>query len=394
MSNFNKKDKKTTYGNDFLYYEQLLSAMEQEKLTQIKKVLEKEIKPIIQNSWALEKLPNQVITTLKKIDILSLPFRGYSFLFDGFVSMELTRLDASIATIFGVHNDLFTASVELLASEEQKKRWLADFRNWTKIGAFALSEPTGGSDISHCIKTTAKREGDVWTLQGKKRWIGNATWSDYCLVWAKDLADGNIKAFMVDTKSVGYKASKIENKIALRMVENADITLDNVKVLEKDRLALANSFQDTNKVLKPSRVGVAWQTVGLQLAAIDVTKKYVLERTQFGKPLASFQMIQAKLVKMLGNATASFGMLVRVAQLEDAGLCTDEQASLAKSYNSVLMRETVSLGREIFGGNGIVLDYDIAKIFSDAEAIYSYEGTYEINTLVVGRAFTGTSAFI
>jgi glutaryl-CoA dehydrogenase len=239
-----------------------------------------------------------------------------------------------------------------------------------------------------------RREGDSWILNGAKRWIGNATFSDWVVIYARDVDDNQVKGFLVDTTLEGYSAAKIENKIALRTVQNADITLDNVVVPDFYKLAHANSFRDVNKVLKVTRLGVAWQAVGQQLAAFDVARRYAVERRQFGRPLASFQLVQSQLVQMLGNSVSSMGMMVRLSQLEDAGEAKDEQSALAKAFTTARMRESVAIGRNLLGGNGIVTDFEMAKIFSDAEAIYSYEGTHEINTLVTGRAITGVSAIV
>ena len=185
-------------------------------------------------------------------------------------------------------------------------------------------------------------------------------------------------------------------------MQNADIELTDVRVPEADRLAGIDSFEDIKHLLRGSRIMVGWQAVGQQLAAFDVARAYAVERMQFGRPLASFQLVQQQLVRMQGNAVASTGMLARVSELEQGGYgaVSDDgtargdmaRAALAKSYASALMRETVSLGRSLLGGNGIVSDYRMARIFADAEAIYTYEGTYEINTLIAGREITGVSA--
>lgn len=231
-------------------------------------------------------------------------------------------------------------------------------------------------------------------LDGQKRWIGNATFSDQVVVFARDVADDQVKAFLVDTSLEGYAATAIENKAGLRTVQNADITLTGVRVPEDHRLQRCDSFHDVNRVLKVTRLGVAWQCVGLQLAAYDVARRYAVGRRQFGRPLARFQLVQDKLVRMMGNTVASTGMMVRLAQLAEHGRAEDAQSALAKAFTSERMRETVALGREILGGNGIVVDFEAAKIFNDAEAVYTYEGTRDINTLVAGRALTGVSAFV
>ncbi len=380
---------------DFFSFEQLLSGKEQDRLAEVRDFLAREVKPIAVDCWNRAEFPMDLIPKLAEIDLVS-PVRrqGYSNLFAGIMHAEATRADTSIATFIGVHDGLFTGSIEALASQEQQEAWLPDIYSLKKIGAFGLTEPLGGSDVAGGTRTTARKEGDSWILNGAKRWIGNATFSDWVVIYARDLADNQVKGFLVDTKTEGYSATKIENKISLRTVQNADITLDNVVVPEFFKLAHANSFRDTNKVLKVTRLSVAWQAVGQQLAAFDVARRYAVERSQFGRPIASFQLVQHQLVQILGNAVSSMGMMVRLSQLEDLGQAKDEQSALAKAFTTARMRESVALGRGILGGNGIVTDYEMAKVFSDAEAIYSYEGTHEINTLVTGRAITGISAIV
>lgn len=380
---------------DFFAFEQLLSDKERDRLTEIRTWLDREVRPIAVDCWNRGEFPMELIPKLAELDVMSPVHRqGYSNLFAGIVHAEFTRADTSIATFMGVHDGLFTGSIEALASEEQKEAWLPDIYAMKKIGAFGLTEPLGGSDVAGGTRTTAQKDGDTWILNGAKRWIGNATFSDYVVIYARDVADNQVKAFLVDTTLPGYRATKIENKISLRTVQNADIVLENVVVPDSHKLAGGNSFRDTNKVLKVTRLAVAWQAVGQQLAAFDVARRYAVERHQFGRPLASFQLVQEQLVKILGNAVSSMGMMVRLSQLEDAGVAKDEQSALAKAFTTARMRESVAIGRSLLGGNGIVTDYEIAKIFADAEAIYSYEGTYEINTLVTGRAITGISAIV
>ncbi|WP_427004160.1 acyl-CoA dehydrogenase family protein [Pseudarthrobacter sp. H2] len=380
---------------DFFAFEQLLSGKEQDRLAEVREFLAREVKPIAVDCWNRGEFPMELIPMLAEIDLVS-PVRrqGYSNLFAGILHAEATRADTSIATFMGVHDGLFTGSIEALASQEQQEAWLPDIYSLKKIGAFGLTEPLGGSDVAGGTRTTARREGGNWILNGAKRWIGNATFSDWVVIYARDLADNQVKGFLVDTRTEGYSATKIENKISLRTVQNADITLDNVLVPDFFKLAHANSFRDTNKVLKVTRLAVAWQAVGQQLAAFDVARRYAVERSQFGRPIASFQLVQHQLVQILGNAVSSMGMMVRLSQLEDAGQAKDEQSALAKAFTTARMRESVALGRGILGGNGIVTDYEMAKVFADAEAIYSYEGTHEINTLVTGRAITGISAIV
>jgi glutaryl-CoA dehydrogenase len=304
-----------------------------------------------------------------------------------------------VATFFGVHNGLAMYSIYAGGSQEQRDRWLPEMAAMDKIGAFAMTEPLGGSDVAGGMRTTAQRiskegSGDTWILNGAKKWIGNATFADYVIVWARDVDDNHVKGFVVEKDMPGFDPQKIEGKIAFRIVENAEITLTDVRVPEANRLQGINGFRDVAEILRATRGGVAWQALGVMIGAYELALDYAKERKQFGRPIARFQMVQDLLVKSLGNITASWGMLIQLARLQDAGIFKDEHSSLAKAFVTSRMREVVAWSREIFGGNGIVLDYDIARFFADAEAIYSFEGTREMNTLIVGKAITGESAFV
>jgi glutaryl-CoA dehydrogenase len=385
---------------DFYAYEELLSAKEREKVKRLREFLRTQVAPIVDDYWARAEFPMQLVKGFAKLGLNNWADPNSSEskpsnLLQGVIAMELAHADASIATFFGVHTGLAMGSILGCGSEEQKRRWLPAMSRFEKVGAFALTEPHGGSDVAGGLETTARRDGDAWVLNGAKRWIGNATFADLVVVWARDVETNQVLGFVVEKGTPGFTATKIENKIALRIVQNANIVLDECRVPEANRLQNANSFKDTAKVLRLTRAGVAWESVGVALAAYDIALGYAKERKQFGRPIGKFQLIQDLLVKMLGNTTASLGMVVRLAQLQDAGVYRDEQSSLAKAYCTVQMREAVSWGRELLGGNGIVLDYNIGRFVADAEALYSYEGTREIQTLIVGRAVTGgLAAFV
>ena len=386
---------------DFFDFESMLNAGEQAKLAELRVFLAREVAPFAGEWWNKAEFPAHILPKLAALELSAPAQRGYSNLFAGLVIAEMTRVDTSLATFFLVHHDLFVEALYGFGSEEQRARLLDDAASLRTTGAFALTEPEHGSDVAGGMETVARRVpggapdgGDSWVLNGAKRWIGNGTFCDYMLVWARDEADGGVRGFIVDATLPGVSRSRIENKIALRTVQNADIVFKDVRVAESDRFAGINSFEDTNELLRGSRIMVAWQGVGQQLAAFDVARQYAVERQQFGRPLAQFQLVQQQLVTMLGNAVASMGMMAGLARLQDAGAADMPQVALAKSYLSARMRETVALGRSILGGNGIVTDYRMAKIFSDAEAIYTYEGSFEINTLIVGRAVTGLSAIV
>ncbi|WP_062440864.1 acyl-CoA dehydrogenase family protein [Herbidospora daliensis] len=379
---------------DLYAYADLLDGDEQQVIERVREFMADRVAPIADDQWTRAEFPHQLVPEFAKLDVAGLAFRGARSLLTGFVVLEMNRVDPSWGTFFGVHAGLAMGSVARLGSEEQRERWLPRMAAMEKIGAFALTEPTGGSDVAAGLRTTARREGGTWVLNGAKRWIGNATFADYVVVWAKDEGDGQVKGFVVDRGSPGFTATKIENKIALRTVQNADITLENVLVPEENRLAGASSFKDTATILRQTRGGVAWQAVGCMIGAYERALAYSKEREQFGRPIASFQLVQDLLVRMLGNVTSSLGMVVRLAQLQDDGVYRDEHSALAKAFCTARMREAVGWGREIMAGNGIVLDYGMGRFVADSEAIYSYEGTREINTLIVGRAITGEGAFV
>jgi glutaryl-CoA dehydrogenase len=384
---------------DFYGFEELLSDDERATLHRVREFLRTEVAPIANDYWARAEFPTELVKGYAELGIAGraypeVPGPKPTSLLSGFLALEMAHTDASMATFFGVHSGLAMGSIAACGSAEQRERWLPEMARMDRIGAFALTEPHGGSDVAGGMRTTARRDGDGWVLNGAKRWIGNGTFADLVIVWARDEDDGHVKGFVVERDTPGFTATKIENKMALRSVQNADIELSDCRVPEANRLQNANSFRDTAVILRRTRSGVAWQSVGVMLAAYEIALAYAKDREQFGRPIGKFQLVQDLLVRMLGNATASFGMVVRLAQLQDAGTYRDEHSALAKAYCTSRMREVVGWARELLAGNGIVLDYDIGRFVADAEALYSYEGTREINTLVVGRAITGLGAFV
>ncbi|SDD34735.1 glutaryl-CoA dehydrogenase [Algoriphagus faecimaris] len=384
---------------DFYELGKSLPKHERDIQLRVREFMEREIKPIANHYWNRAEFPMQIIPKMAELDIAGLTYQGYgcpghSFLLEGFIAMEMARIDTSISTFFGVQSGLAMGSIYLCGSEEQKKEWLPKMQKLEKIGAFGLTEPEVGSGVAGGLTTTCKREGDSWILNGQKKWIGNATFSDITIIWARDLDDQQVKGFIVRKENPGFKAEKMEDKMALRTVQNALITLSNCEVAESDRLQEANSFRDTAKVLRMTRAGVAWQAVGCARGAYELALAYTNERRQFGRQIASFQLVQDLLVTMLGDLTAMQTMVFRLSEMQDEGELKDEHASLAKVFCTLRMRSIVDQARELFGGNGILLEYDIARFVADAEAVYSYEGTKEINSLIVGRAITGHSAFV
>ncbi|WP_375389212.1 acyl-CoA dehydrogenase family protein [uncultured Amnibacterium sp.] len=391
-----------TYGHlagDFYGYQDFLTADEQQHAAAFRQVFEQRVRPIADEYWARAEFPKQVIPWLADLGALG-PFvpevRHFenTAVFRGWMALEMGRIDASVATFVGVQSGLAMGSIHVGGSPEQQAQLLPRMATGELLGAFGLTEPYSGSDSARGLRTTARREGDEWILNGAKRWIGNATFSDFVVIYAKDEADGQVKGFLVDTDLPGFRADRIEDKIALRSVQNADITMVDVHVPEAKRLPGIRSFRDVATVLRLTRCEVAWQAVGVAIGAWEAALAYAKDREQFGKPIGSHQLIQDLLVKGLGNITASIGMCLRASQMQDQGIQKDEHSALAKAFATARMRETVGYAREILGGNGIVLDKGVARFFADAEALYSYEGTREMNTLIVGRSITGMNAFV
>lgn len=383
---------------DLFGYRNLLDDDERALLDRLRGWLHRELAPIADEQWSAAEFPMQLIASFADLNVIGLPYDlpgtpTEGRLLSGFVSLEISRIDSSFASFYGVHSGLAMGSVYFCGSEEQKERWLPAMRRLEKIGAFGLTEPHGGSDVAGGLETTVRHDGDEWILDGAKRWIGNGTFADLVVVWARDVADHSVKGFVVERDMPGFTATKMEGKLALRTVQNADLRFDGVRVPEANRLQKANSFKDTNTVLRHTRGGVAWSSVGAMMAVYEIAVQYAHDREQFGRPIGTFQLIQDLLARMLANITASLALAVRVAQLQDGGVFRDQQGALAKSYCTSRLRETVGWARELLGGNGILLGYGVARYFNDAEALYSFEGTREINSLIVGRSITGISAF-
>jgi glutaryl-CoA dehydrogenase len=384
--------------HDFCNLDGLLTQDERDLRDKARDFAEREIRPIIADYWERDETPFELLPKLAALNFTGGTIKGYgcpgmSAVAAGLMSMELTRGDGSVATLFGVHSGLAMYSIAFLGSEAQKQQWLPSMAKMEKFGAFGLTEPNVGSAAS-TIQTIARKDGDFYVLNGAKRWIGGATFADVVVIYAQDDQTGQISGFLVEKGTPGFTATKIQHKLALRALPNADIKLENCIVPASNKLANCRSFKDLARVLVATRLGVAWGAIGNAQAAYEYALAYAKQRQQWGRPIAGFQMIQDKLVRMLADLEAMKIMTWRLSVLADQGQLTDAQASLAKMNNASKARGIVALAREIMGGNGILIDNHVARHFADSEAVYSYEGTNEVNTLVVGREITGVQAFV
>jgi len=396
------KDLTTARDTDYYLLSDLLSDQEREIRDRVRTFVDTEVLPIINDYWERAEFPFELVPKLAQLGVVGGPIQGYgcpglSRLGQGMVTLELSRGDGSVNTFLGVQNGLAMGSINMLGSQEQKQRWLPGMAKLEKIGAFALTEPKHGSD-SVALETTARRDGDHWILNGAKRWIGNGSIAHVVIVWGRDEADGKVKGFIVERDDdgaypEGYTAELITGKIGKRAIWQPDITLDNVRVPEDNRLAEANSFRDVSRVLTATRGGASWESAGHAVAAYEAALTYSTNRDQFGKPIASYQLVQNKLANMLAEVTAIQLMCFRMAQLQEQGKLTGPMASLAKMATAKKARWICSEARDILGGNGLLLDFHVARHLTDMEVVHTYEGTDSIQSLIIGRDVTGISAF-
>jgi glutaryl-CoA dehydrogenase len=385
---------------DFYDIADLLSAEERQMQARIREYMETEVRPIIGDYWERGEFPHELLPGFAKLIGATFASKPYSIdnlgpLMTGVACMEMARVDPSIYTFFGVHWGLCMGSIHLFGSEAQKARWLPAMEKFERIGSWALTEPEVGSATAAGMTTTARKENGYWILNGEKKWSGNAPFADVNVIFARDVSNHKVAAFLVERGTPGYSIEKLEGKTSLRVVQNANIKLENCRVPEANRLPGVTSFRDIARQLGMARAAVAWSMTGTAMGAYEQALDYANNRIQFGRPIASFQLIQNNLVRMVANVTAMQTMCVRLSQLYARdGKISQERASLAKVFCGEHMRETVAIARSALGGNGILLEHDVARFFADAEALYSYEGTHEMNTLIVGRALTGISSFV
>lgn len=385
-----------TTGHDPYGFADLLDEAERAAIARLRAVLAADVEPLVADHWEAGTFPTQIIDPLAGLQLMDPPEFGGATdaehaLYRGFRNLELARTDVSVATFYNGQAGLFRTAVELGGSEEQVADLAPRIRSFELRGAFALTEPDHGSDVARGLETTARRDGDEWIIDGRKRWIGGAVLAHVIVVFAR-VADG-VGAFLVPRDAPGVTLTTMTGKTALRIVQNSDIEMVGVRVPESARLARVETFADVSRMLGAMRADVSWIAVGAQAGAYEAAVAYAADREQFGRTIGGFQLVQAKLATMLANLTASLALVVRLTQRQAAGASTDEDSALAKLFTAARLRESVALGREIAGGNGILLENRLARFFADAEAVYSYEGTHDINALVVGRGITGLSAF-
>lgn len=355
-----------------------------------------EVRPVIDGIWDRAEYPLDLARRLGELDLLrdgiDVPgFPEQSLLAASLVTMELSRGDGSIATIVGVQGGLALRSIAMCGSDEQRERWLEPLSRGTELGAFALTEPTHGSD-SVSLETRAAADGDDYVITGHKKWIGSGSIGQVAVVWARG-DDGQVQGFLVPQDAPGYTGTTIEGKVSLRAIWQAHIELDGVRVPASAKLPGARSFKDTGRVLAATRLGVAWGALGHATAVYETAVHYAKQRVQFGRPLAASQIVQARLAEMLSQLTSLQTLLMQLTRAEEAGELSGPGASLGKYTATRTARSLAANARDLLGGNGILLQNRVARHFADIEALHTYEGTETVQALIIGREITGLSAF-
>ncbi|PTG05928.1 acyl-CoA dehydrogenase family protein [Staphylococcus chromogenes] len=394
---------KTLYPEDVLSIAKDLTDGELELLQQLNDLLEQKYRKDINRHWVNATVPEDFFKDIGNLNYFNNPllYQGRegaktpSQLFQFFMAYTLARFDVSLATLLGVHQGLGHNTFLFGGSKEQVAKYVPKLQSHELRTCFALTEPEHGSDVAGGISTTAEQQGDVWIINGEKKWIGGAHVSDVIPVFAVNKATGKPHCFIVTPDQDGVDIEVLQDKIALRIVPNAHIRLHNVQIKEADRLQNITSFKDIAKILYSTRAGVSYMATGALAGTLRATLDYVKQRHQFGKSISQYQLVQEKLAMIQGNLSHAMAMCAALARKQENGEYDEVATSTAKMMNALRLRESVAMGRGVTGGNGILAgEYDIARFFSDAEAVYTYEGTHEINALVIGRALTGASAFI
>jgi glutaryl-CoA dehydrogenase len=379
---------------DYFLTDSLLTDEERAVRHRVRTFAEDHLRPVARAAWEGAEFQARLLPTLADLGIVGGMVEGYgcpalSPVAFGLAMQELARVDSSFATFFGIDGGLVMATIATCGSEEQKRRWLPRLLTCEAIGAFALTEPEFGSDASH-LATRARRDGDTYVLDGAKRWIGMGSICDVAIVWAR--AGDGIAGFLVEPPTPGYRATRIDGKLSQRSIWQADIRLDGCRIPATNRLPVGG-FRAVADLLHRTRHNIAWHALGEAIACYEIARDYALCREQFGRPIAGFQLVQTKLVRMLGEITKTQLLVIQLGRLLERGEATPGMTAYAKLSATAMAREVTATSREILGGNGIVQDFAVMRHFCDIEGVYTYEGTNEINTLVVGREITGLRAF-
>jgi len=385
----------TELAMDYLGLDALLSAEELTWRDTVRTFVGDRIRPNIKDWYEKAVFPVEIVPEMGRLGLLGTHLRGYgcpgrSAVQYGLAALELEAGDSGLRTFVSVQGSLAMSAIAKFGTEEQKERWLPGMAAGELIGCFGLTEPEAGSDPAS-MTTTARKDGGGWVINGAKRWIGLASIADIAVIWAR--TEDGIRGFLVPTGTPGFTATPIEPKLAMRASIQCDIALADVRVPAEAILPGAAGLSGPFSCLNEARYGIIWGAMGAARDAYEAALAYALERRQFGKPIASFQLTQEKLVDMVLEIQKGLLVALHLGRMKDAGTLIPEQISFGKLNN---VRTAISIARQartILGGNGVALEYSPMRHASNLEGVRTYEGTDEIHILIIGRAITGIAAF-
>ena len=356
-----------------------------------------EFMPLISEHYENGTFPMELIPKLGELGFMgsSLPEEsggaGVSNVAYGLILHELERGDSGLRSFASVQGSLVMYPIHAYGSDDQKAKWLPGLGAGNLIGCFGLTEPNFGSNPGG-MTTRCKRDGDNWIINGNKMWITNGSLADVALVWARD-EEGIVRGFLLEKGMDGFSSSDIHGKLSLRASVTSELSMDNVRVKDSSRLPNIEGLKGPLSCLTQARYGIAWGMVGAAVDCYNTALNYAKERKQFSKPIAGYQLTQAKLADMVTSLTESQLLVYRLGRLKDEGKMTFQQVSMAKRNNCSIARDIARLSREILGGNGIVGDYSPIRHMANIESVYTYEGTHEMHSLIIGENITGISAY-
>ena len=387
---------KTDYqGVDYYGLDELLTEEQKQIRKTVRAWVNERVLPIIADCYENHRFPDELIPEMAELGFFGANLKGYGCagvdnISYGLMMQELERGDSGLRSMASVQGSLVMYPIYTFGSEEQKQKYLPALARGELIGCFGLTEPEHGSDPGG-METTAVDAGDHYVLNGTKTWITNADVADIAVVWAK--LDGVVHGFIVEKGTPGFSAAPIEGKFSMRASHTGELYFNDCKVPKENRLPEAKGLRAPLMCLNQARYGIAWGVVGAAMACYEEALQYCLERKQFGKPIASFQLVQEKLVDMLTEITKAQLLCFRLGQLKDQGKVKHTQISLAKRNNCRIALEVARKARDLLGGNGITLDYQAIRHMTNLETVYTYEGTDHIHTLIVGHDITGIEAY-
>ena len=385
-------------GVDYYNIDELLSDEEKMLRSSLREFLEREAEPLVVSAFNTEEPINmrELAPKMGKLGMIGafVPKEyggpGASYVDFGLICQEVERVDSSLRSYIAVESGLVMYPIWQFGSEEQKRKWLPAVASGEKIGCFGMTEPNVGSDPAS-METGAKRDGDVWVINGEKQWISEASIADFALVWAQ--TEDSIKGFLVERGTEGFTQTFQNRKGSMRAGDVGGIVLSDCKIKSGDMLPKTGGLRPALMCLNQARYGISWGAIGAAMACYETALNYAKERKQFGAPIASYQLIQEKLVSMLIEITKGQLLAYRLGRLMDEKKASHTQISLAKKNNVAVARMCARTAREILGANGISYDYPPIRHMANIESIYTYEGTDDMHTLILGQDITGIPAF-